>query len=361
MRTESKSLFRAFARAGAAGAAALWLAGCALSPGMHADAAKMPPVTRIDAQVIARQATVPNDALRDTASLRTVRATAYRIGPGDALAIGVLKHPELAAPADDPRRQAAFVVDGDGELAYPYVGKLRLAGLTVNEAREALAAALSRYIRAPQVTLRMAEFRSARVYVDGAVREPGAQEITDLPMTLALALSRAGGTIASGDASRVSLVRSGQAYRLDLPALASAGVDAADIALLDGDRVRVADRAEHPVFVAGEVGQPRPLPMRDGALSLGEALAQAGSLNQAAADARSVYVVRLEDPAQAPQVFQLDARSPAGLALAARFPLRANDLVYVQPAGLVRWNRVMTLLVSSSVSLYNTQRAVDDR
>lgn len=347
-----------------AAAIGLWLGGCALAPGMHAVDAQLPPMTWITPETIAQQAAAQMQPGDEASAAFGVRSAGYRVGAADVLSISVLNHPELlpldvAGTNGGSARPAGFVVDGDGGLSYPYVGKLAVAGKTIDGVRDALTIALAQYIRKPQVAVRVAEYRSQRVYVDGAVRAPGKQPVTDVPMTLAQALADAGGITASGDASELRLSRAGRTYRVDLPALARAGVEPDNLYLSDRDRVWVAERADRPVFVAGEVGQPRPVPMRDGVLSLGEALAQAGSLSQIAADASSVYVVRQAGAGEEPEVFRLNATSPAGLSLASRFPLRANDLVYVQASGLVRWNRVMNLLLSGSLSLYNTQRAVD--
>jgi polysaccharide export outer membrane protein len=350
----------------AAVAAVAMAGGCAFAPGMQADAG-MPPVVTITARIdeLQQHAADAGPAEQVLALTAAPASTGYAIGPGDVLAISVLHHPELASPAMRGDAVAAkaegFVVDGQGRLSFPYADSLPVAGKTVEQARDALAAALSRFFHAPRVNLRVLEYRSRKIYVAGAVRSPGKQAITDVPMTLAQALSDAGGLSPSGDSSWIWLYRDGQAYRLDLPALGRHGIGSERIHLRDQDRIRIDERMDHPVFVAGEVGAPRPLPLHGGSLSLGEALAEAGSISQVSADSRNVYVVRLENAASTPTVYRLDARTPVGLALAARFPLRPNDLVYVQPSGLVRWNRVMNLLLSSSMVLYNSRRAGDDR
>src|SRR5690606_23026653 len=128
------------------------------------------------------------------------------IGPGDVLSILVWDHPELSvasvpvqglAPAGTNFVQApaGFVVDHNGVVQFPFVGAIKLAGMTVLEARELLADELIRFIKRPDITLRVQAFRSQRIFVDGEVRTPGNQVIDDVPMTLLEGITRAGGLL----------------------------------------------------------------------------------------------------------------------------------------------------------------------
>jgi len=47
----------------------------------------------------------------------------------------------------------------------------------------------------------------------------------------------------------------------------------------------------------------------------------------------------------APQVFHLDSRSPVSMLVANEFELQPKDIVYVDGSGLVRFNRVISLLM----------------
>ncbi|MNE84157.1 hypothetical protein D3C80_1810320 [compost metagenome] len=47
------------------------------------------------------------------------------------------------------------------------------------------------------------------------------------------------------------------------------------------------------------------------------------------------------------KVFQLDAQSPTAFILAQRFNLQPQDVVYVGPAGVTRWNRFISQLLGS--------------
>jgi polysaccharide biosynthesis/export protein len=276
----------------------------------------------------------------------------YAVGPGDVLQITVWDHPELAAalgaqpPADartyDP--PPGFVVDDNGNLSFPYAGQLPVDGLSVEHIQSRLAERLSKSFNDPQVTVRVASYRSKQIYVDGDVHTPGAQFLNDVPVTLYDAISHAGGFESTADQSRIALVRDGRTYRIDLTQLLGQGGDPGRLYLQRGDFVRVAGREDNGVFVIGEVSKPvKALPLRNGRLTLSEALSQAGSFNLATSNTAQLYVVR--GRGKDAEVFHLDASSPVSMVLANQFDLEPQDVVYVDAGGLVRFNRVLSLLL----------------
>lgn len=365
MRTYSSLLFARVrgARACTAALVLAALAGCSIVPGMHFQANEnMPPVTDITPALLAAQGAGDDlTGVNAAVALLGTPERAYRIGAADVLSIQVWNHPELGMQGTAAARAGngdapVFTVGEDGDIVYPYLGAVRVAGLTISDAQRRLTAAIARYVRDPKLAVSVAAYRSQQVFVDGAVKNPGAKPVTNVPMTLAHALAEAGGVLPDGDASRVLVLREGRTVRVDLPTLAAVGKRAEALYLRANDTVRVVARADNPVFVAGEVGRAQAVPMQDGRLSLAQAIAAAGSVNANTSQPSGVYVVRPQADGT-PQVFKLDAKSPTGLAMAARFALQPNDLVYVEAAGLMKWNRVVSLLLPTSQSLYNTQRA----
>ena len=91
-------------------------------------------------------------------------------------------------------------------------------------------------------------------------------------------------------------------------------------------------------------------------LMLNEALGDSGGINPGSADPRQIYVVRSANY-EKPEVYHLDARSPMAYALAEGFELQARDVVYVDPVPLVRWNRVISLILPSAQAV-TTSRTV---
>lgn len=284
----------------------------------------------------------------------------YTIGPSDVIGIVVYDHPELLPMAGavisqqaDPTGISAapgFIVGADGQVSFPYVGRIKVEGLTEIEASELLARRLARVIKDPQVTVRIQSFRSRRAYVEGEVRTPGTQIFTDIPMTLPEAINRAGGITANGDRSFVTLTRNKRTTLINLMQLQELGASANRILLQSGDTVTVRNRDESKVYVMGEIARPSALPMHNGRLSLNEALGDAGGPNLSTANTGQIYVIR-NGPNGAPAVFHLNASAPSALALADTFALRPRDVVYIDPVPLVNWNRIISLILPSAQTL----------
>lgn len=290
----------------------------------------------------------------------------YTIGPSDVIGIVVYDHPELLqtnaaviSQGVDPTGISSapgFIVGADGQVSFPYVGRLRVEGLTEIEASELLAKRLTRVIKDPQVTVRIQSFRSRRAYVEGEVRTPGTQIFTDVPMTLPEAINRAGGITPNGDRSFVTLTRSGQTTVINLMQLQEAGVNTNRILLQNGDLITVRNRDENKVYVMGEISKPSAIVMHNGRLSLNQALGEAGGPSLTTANTGQIYVIR-NSAAGSPTVFHLNASAPSALALADTFALRARDVVYIDPVPLVNWNRIISLVLPSAQVL-STGRSI---
>jgi polysaccharide export outer membrane protein len=276
----------------------------------------------------------------------------YLIGAGDVLQITVWDHPELAAALGQPVQTQktsdagpGVLVDDSGNIEFPYVGTLHVAGQDTATVQREVHAKLSEVFKKPEVTVRISSFRSAEVYIDGEVHTPGAQSINDIPMSLTEAINRAGGFTSDADRSRVTLVRDGVSYPINVADLVADGRSPSNIYLKNGDMLHVTGRDDNGVFVMGELNHPATIePMKDGRLTLSQAVSQAGSLNLNTANASQMFVIRDSRSAK-PQIYHLDATSPVSMLLANQFELQPNDVVYVDNGGLVRFNRVLSLLL----------------
>ena len=356
------------------------LVSCAWAPGMRMDKqyehdqanSDIAPANfkEITPELLREEKKARESGASQDVSLPPTASLPYCIDRGDILSIVVWAHPELSAPvmtgqvansstAFDGGNIPGFVVDQDGLVQFPYVGQVKLAGLTALQARDLLTDKLSRYVNKPDITLRVQAYRSKRIYLDGEVKTPGIQAINDIPMTLREALSRAGGILPSGDKSQIGVRRDGVSYRVDLSQPQQRGMSFDEILLRNDDIVHVFSREDSKVFVLGEVTRPVTLTLRNGRLTLNEALGDAGGLSSLSSDARQVYVIRhaRDSESTVPQVYHLDARSPTALALAEHFELNAKDVIYVDTAPLARWARVVSLILPTAQSATNAVQA----
>ncbi len=363
-------------------AGAVLLQGCAVVPGMGSvepyeaggelpsqfrylpDEAPEGEITPISLALVRTLAEVSPKGVPPEVQALFGKGARYTIGSGDVVGVIVYDHPELlpnsgaviSQSVDPTGVQVApgFIVDANGEISFPYIkGRVRVAGLSESEASELFIKLLAPHIRDPQVTVRIQSFRSRRAYVEGEVRNPGSQIFTDVPMTLNEAINRAGGITSDGNRSAITLVRDGRSIPIDMPRLREAGYDGNNIPLKNGDTVRVAHREDSKVFVMGEIMATAALPMRsNGRLSLNEALGEAGGPMASTSNPGQIYVIR-QGATGRPAIFHLNAKNPAAFALASQFRLQPQDVVYVDPVPLVKWNRVVSLILPSA-SVANT-------
>ena len=111
-------------------------------------------------------------------------AATYILGPDDQIVIRVLYLEEIP--------EKPFRVDMAGNINVPLVGRLRVAGLTVDQTEAAIHKRLQSVLQDPEVTVFVAELRSHPVSVLGSVKTPGVQQLTG-KKTLTEVLSMAGG------------------------------------------------------------------------------------------------------------------------------------------------------------------------
>lgn len=301
---------------------------------------------KLDPQTVIAQSHRPID-MNVLAPLLVSEPKPYLIGPQDVLLATVWDHPEITLALGQYRTDNATgsLVDEEGYIYFPYVGRIKVQGLTATQARTALTAALAKVLQNPQVDVKVLAFRSQKIYVGGEVKTPATYTVTDVPFNLSEAINRAGGFTPLADDSRILLTRDKHTWILDFQALVTWGGLANKIYLQDGDTLMVPNNLEAPVYLMGEVTKPGTLPLIHGNLSLAKALSDAGGILSISADARSIYVIRQGQAANAVDVYHLDAKNPTAMILADRFALYPRDIVYVDAGAGVRFARVMELVI----------------
>ena len=277
----------------------------------------------------------------------------YRIGPSDVLSIVVWGHPELTLPvgAERSAEQAGTLVGNDGTIYFPYAGVVNVEGMTLAEARRMLTEKLSQYIENVKLDIRIAEYNSKRVYVMGEVKNPSIQKITHIPPTVIEKINAAGGFTENADKQKVTVTRNDQVFQVNLRSLYENGDQKQNMLLRDGDVIHVDDHYFNKIFVLGEVNSPGSLQMKNYTMSLAEALGDSGGVNQMTSDPEHIYVLRSDQ--KGASIFHLNAGSAEALILADQFSLKPRDVIYVDSAKIVRWNRVLQNITGTLNALNN--------
>jgi polysaccharide biosynthesis/export protein len=285
----------------------------------------------------------------------------YHVDKGDMLSITVYDHPELTNPSgsnNNNPENSGITVENDGTIYYPYIGKVQIAGMTVDEIREAIARPLAQFITDPQVSVRVQRFSAKRAYVTGQVGQPGPQPITNIPMTVLDAIARAGGLSDNANWHEVMLSRNGSETILSVYEMLNNGRLGQNMLLQHGDVLHVPVAGQQQVFVLGELNRVNTLSMGNIRMSLTEALTRSGGLNQVTSNAEGIFVIRPNAPdnAKLATIYQLDVKNAIGFAVGAQFMLQPSDIVYVTTAPVTRWNRVISQIIPSLNALITADR-----
>ncbi len=341
----------------------------------------------------------------------------YRIGVEDELRLATPKTgssvEELSGLLAAETRRQGYRVQDDGTISIPDVGRIMVSGKSLEEAENDI---FDRLVDAginPSFSLEISDFRSQKVAVGGAVKNPTVVPITLSPLLLQEALNAAGGAeVPDRDYAVIRIYRDGKLYQVPLAELYQRR-DLQGVELQDGDslfvdtefdltkaqgffeeqirlneyrrdtrsqalndletevdlrRDELNERRENFqdriafdavdrdfAYIVGEVGvQDRyPLPFGRRATLADALYSESEGIFQRTGDPRHIYVLRATpEDARLGGVtaWNLDIRNAGNLMLATRLELRPNDVVFVAEQPVTRWNRVVSQIGFSVVN-----------
>jgi polysaccharide export outer membrane protein len=342
----------------------------------------------------------------------------YQIGVGDVV---LLSTPNTGSTVEElsgllaaQNSRQGYTVQDDGSVNIPNVGRVRIVGLTIEDAEAELFQRLVENQFDPTFSLEIAEFNSRKVSIGGAVAGPAVVPVTLTPLLLSGVLAAAGGvTVEDQDFGSVRIFRDGTLYQIPLNDLYS---DAAllQTRMVDGDAVFVdtqyelsqaqgffeqqivligarqraresalaelqtevglrraelteartnyqaraqlgADNQDY-VYLAGEVGvQSRfALPFERRAKLADALFDDARGISVDSGDISEIYVLRgSNDPRDfgAVTAWHLNAKNAANYSLSTDFELRPDDVIFVAQQPITKWNRAVTQILPSLVNV----------
>jgi polysaccharide export outer membrane protein len=272
-----------------------------------------------------------------------------RFGIGDVLHVTIFEAHAggLFIPSEAGVRPGNFIdlptqaVDEKGNITIPYAGNIRAKGRTQTQLQNAIVDALKNRAIEPQVIVSMARQETSMVNVFGDVRTPGRYPALQGGERILDTLSRAGGPATPGPDVWIILDRNGRRAISPFGALVYEPKN--DIWTHPNDTIFL--YSEPQTFLSfGALGSQRQIPFGAWRVTLAEAIAKAGGLNDNQADPASVFLYRGEtrktldamgvDTSQfkgpiIPVVYNLNLLDPSGYFLASQFEMRNKDVIYV--------------------------------
>ena len=319
-------------------------------------------LVKLTPQVIDVQAT---NAPRLSAAFTDRRPPArLKFGIGDVVSVTIFEAAAggLFIPSEAGVRPGNFVtipdqqVDNTGNITVPYAGAVLAIGRTPAEVQQSIVNALRNRAIEPQVVVALSKQNTSLVSVLGEVNGPARFPVSYAGERILDEITRAGGPKGQGYDTWVMVEREGK--RVTVPFGALVYEPHNNIYARPNDTIYV--YREPQTFVAfGASGQQGQFNFDAWRISLAEAVAKAGGLNDTLADPASVFIYRGEarDVAERlgidiskfegpviPVVYNVNFRDPAGYFLATKLQMRNKDVIFTSNASAVEQAKVMNYI-----------------
>ena len=312
------------------------------------------------------------------------RAGRGTLGPGDTLALTIFEAGAggLFIPVEAGARGGNYVtlpaqqIDTAGNISVPFAGAIRAAGLTTAAVEHEIDRRLSGRALEPQAIVTVTDRRAGSISVTGEVGNAAHFSLEPGGETVLGAIARAGGPRFPAYETTVTVQRDGRTERALLSEVM--GDPGQNPPLQPGDGLYLAHTPRYFLaFGATGPGQSIGLVNRrftfdDTHLSLADALAKAGGLEDDRANAQAIFVYRFEpavrdavadrpsqmptgrdgaaDPVGTPTIYALDLTKPDGYFFANRFRVHNEDTVFVSNSPSTDLGKFLALVLPLAYS-----------
>jgi polysaccharide export outer membrane protein len=274
------------------------------------------------------------------------------ISPGDQLALTIFENVQEGVFATAGVRTSALQnvqVSQKGEIYIPYAGNLRVAGRSVEAARQSIVAALEDQTPDPQVALSRLPGAGASVTLLGAIAAQGVYPIEVNTTRLSEMIAKAGGATQPLEEIIVKVERGGQRGSARLSFIAESPTQ--NIALRPGDRITLVQDSQSITVLGAAGGQGR-VPVASYDYLLIDLLGDVGGLSGEFANPRGVFVYRTEtvNNVLLQEIIQFDLADPAGIFAARSFYMRDGDTVYISEAPIRNVQKLFSTITGVATS-----------
>lgn len=298
----------------------------------------------------------------------------YRVGYGDTLEVSVWEaQPAVlfglsaASPREGHAGSGATTfpeqtVSRSGTVDVPFAGAIPVVGKSPQTIQDEIARRLLGKANQPRVLVRVTHNVSAHVTVVGDVKQSLRMPLSAGGERLLDAVAAAGGVTQGGENITLQMMRGGTVASLPLDTVIRQPSE--NVVLQPGD-VITAQYRPLSISVLGATGKNDELAFEAKGISLAQALARAGGLADARADAQGVFIFRFEptgdvEPTgsarpksddQGPVIYRMDLKNPVSFLLAQRFPMKDKDVLYVSNAPAAELQKFLNIISSAMFSI----------
>ncbi|NEY90251.1 polysaccharide export protein [Rhodobacteraceae bacterium KMS-5] len=281
---------------------------------------------------------------------------AKSVNAGDTISISVWVSEEnglITAPGQRVAELPPMTVSPSGQVFLPYVGQVKLAGLSQEEARAEIEAAYAKVAPSAQVQLRSVEGRQSSASVVSGVARPGSYPLSDSGVTVLDMLALSGGVPEAVANPQIRLQRGNTTYGISLDRVMK-DTDL-NVSVRGGDRMFV--EADERYFLSlGAAGTRAQHHFPQDRVTALDAMSIIGGLAPTRADAQGILVLRAYDPGivradgsgprHSRTIFTIDLTSADGLFSAGEFDIQPGDLIYVTESPLIGTRNALSLIGS---------------
>jgi polysaccharide export outer membrane protein len=249
------------------------------------------------------------------------------------------------------------VVGRDGGISVPFAGRVPVASRTTVEVQHEIEQRLAEKAIEPQVIVTITKSVTYAATVSGEVINGAREPLSVNGDRLLDLIALAGGAKAPVYATFVRLSRDGVTVTIPMERLVSDPAE--NIYALPGDVLTLVQEPQ-TYSVLGATGLNAQIMFNAERITLAEAIAKAGGLQDLRSDPAGVFLFRFEPPAvvaglnapqlatgpdrSSPVVYRLDMADANAYFLAQRFPIEDKDVIYVANARLNELQKFFTLL-----------------
>ncbi|OUD08267.1 polysaccharide biosynthesis protein [Marivivens niveibacter] len=260
------------------------------------------------------------------------------VASGDAISVTVWDTEENSLLAGMGGRMAQLqdvIVSSNGEINLPYIGDLRVAGMSIDTLRDRIEERYAETIPSAQVQVQVKPGRANHVNLVSGVSSPGVYPLEGRDVTVMSVLAQAGGAAATLENPQMTLIRGQHIYGISLERLFDH--PELDAEVRGGDRIIVTED-ERKFLSLGAAGSQAEHVFPSDVVTAAQALSIIGGVDAARANPKGILVLReypltaVRSDAGGPNkervVFTIDLTTADGLFAARNFDLMDGDLVY---------------------------------